>query len=144
MLCRGPFTVAYGGDLTDENDKSGYGELIDRFGRGWENGSPESIVEVFAADGVFIPDPFEPSLKGHDAIREYWKSVPLEQAEVSFRRGEIYVAGPWFATEFKCTFRRRRTGAWIVVRGSLFCETEDGVMKEMRMYWHRQSPNLVA
>jgi hypothetical protein len=55
----------------------------------------------------------------------------------AFRFGEVFVAGPWFATEFKCTFRRRRTGHKIVVRGALFCETSGDLLSEMRMYWDR-------
>src|SRR5216117_2226610 len=74
---------------------------------------------------------------GIDAIRDYWKDVPLNQAEVTFRSGELYEAGPWFATEFRCTYRRRRTGDWVDARGAMFCETKDGKVTEMRMYWHR-------
>jgi len=50
----------------------------------------------------------------------------------------VYVAGPWFATEFRCTYRRRRSGEWVDARGAIFCETKDGKITEMRMYWHRQ------
>src|SRR5881409_3415485 len=33
--------------------------------------------------------------------------------------------------------RPRRTGAWVDARGAMFCETKDGKITEMRMYWHR-------
>ena len=114
-----------------------YGELIEEFGRGWEQGGADEIADLFADDGVFKPGPFDSALNGRAAIVEYWKEVPLEQAEIVFRSGEIFAAGPWFATEFKCTFRRRRTGGKVDVRGALFCETIDGKIAEMRMYWHR-------
>ena len=68
---------------------------------------------------------------------EYWKDVPANQAEVSFRSGEIYVAGPWFATEFRCLYRRRRTGEHVDARGAIFCETKGDKVSDMRMYWHR-------
>src|SRR5207302_1824139 len=64
-------------------------------------------------------------------------SVPQNQADVTFKAGEVYVAGPWFATEFRCTYRRRRSGEWVDARGAIFCETKDGKISEMRMYWHR-------
>jgi ketosteroid isomerase-like protein len=86
---------------------------------------------------VFIPGPFEAPVRGREAIRVYWRDVPLEQAEIAFRHGEIFVAGPWFATEYKCTFRRRRTGEAVTVKGALFCETVEGRLSEMRMYWER-------
>jgi hypothetical protein len=58
---------------------------------------------------------------------------------VTFSSGEIFAAGPWFSTEFKCVFRRRRTGEWADARGAIFCETEGELISEMRMYWHRWS-----
>lgn len=114
-----------------------YSGLIERFGEAWEQGSPEAMTELFDEDAVFVPSPFDAPLRGKTAIAEYWKDVPLEQADISFRFGEIFAAGPWFATEYKCTFRRRRSGQAIDVRGALFCETKDGKITEMRMYWHR-------
>ena len=114
-----------------------YRELVDTLGRGWEKGEVETICSVFADDAVFIETPFSPPDSGIAAIRAYWRDIPLTQAEVTFKSGEIYVAGPWFATEFRCTFRRRRTGEQVDARGALFCETKDGKISEMRMYWHR-------
>jgi ketosteroid isomerase-like protein len=111
--------------------------LIAKFGQAWQQGKPELMAEVFAADAVFVPGPFEAPVRGRDAIRLYWRDVPLEQAEIAFRHGEIFLAGPWFATEYKCTFRRRRTGEAVTVKGSLFCETAEGRITEMRMYWER-------
>jgi len=114
-----------------------YRQLIDTFGKGWEQGDVDALAGVFTPDAVFIETPFSEPLAGVAAIRGYWKDVPLHQSEVSFRAGEIYAAGPWFATEFRCTYRRRRTGDKVDARGAVFCETKDGKISEMRMYWHR-------
>lgn len=114
-----------------------YRELIDTFGRGWERGDAELICSVFTPDAAFIETPFSQPDKGIAAIRAYWKDLPQHQAEVTFKSGEIYSAGPWFGTEFRATFRRRRTGEWVDARGAIFCETQDGKISEMRMYWHR-------
>lgn len=114
-----------------------YVELVEKFGKAWEVGKPDEIAELFTEDGVLCASPFEAPLRGRSAIVEYWKDIPREQAEIAFRFGEVFVAGPWFATEIKCTFRRRRTGKLMDVRGALFCETIAGKIAEMRMYWHR-------
>jgi ketosteroid isomerase-like protein len=121
----------------DTSPGARYSALLERFKTGWEKGNADRVVDLFTPDGVFVAAPFDPPAKGHDAIRAYWRDAPLEQAEVDFRFGEIFVAGPWFATEFKCTFRRRRTGHKVVVRGALFCETSGDLLSEMRMYWDR-------
>ena len=114
-----------------------YRQLLEAFGRGWQGGDVDAIVAVFSPDAVFLETPFSERSVGSDAIRAYWKDVPTNQAEVTFKSGEIYAAGPWFASEFRCTYRRRRTGEWVDARGAIFCETKDGKITEMRMYWHR-------
>jgi len=125
--------------MTQETPARGaeFDALIAKFGQAWQQGKPELMAEVFTDDAVFIPGPFEAPVRGREAIRVYWRDVPLEQAEIAFRHGEIFVAGPWFATEYKCTFRRRRTGEAVTVKGALFCETAEGRLSEMRMYWER-------
>lgn len=130
-------TVQSGEESAKAPTKQEYAALIETFGTAWEAGKHDEIVEVFADDGAFMPTPFDAPLRGREAIRGYWKNIPVEQAEVAFRFGEIFVAGPWFATEFRCTFRRRRTGERVDIRGALFCETAGGKITEMRMYWHR-------
>jgi len=94
-------------------------------------------MSVFAVEVVFVETPFSEPLRGIDAVRRYWADVPYHQSEVTFSSGEIYAAGPWFSTEFKCVFRRRRTGEWVEARGAIFCETGADRITEMRMYWHR-------
>jgi ketosteroid isomerase-like protein len=119
--------------------RAAYGALVKLFGDGWMAGQAEQMADVFTSNGVLVPGPFDAPVKGRSAIAEYWKDIPLDQAEISFRFGEIYVAGPWFATEFRCTFRRRRTGKFVDVKGAIFCETSEGKIAEMRMYWQRVS-----
>ena len=112
--------------------------LIDTFARGWAKGQLDLIVSVFNTDAVFIETPFSDPLQGSEAIRRYWSEVPANQSEISVSTGEVYLVGPWFATEFKAVFRRRRTGEWVEAKGAIFCESTDGRISEMRMYWHRR------
>jgi ketosteroid isomerase-like protein len=111
--------------------------LIDDLGQGWSKGNVDLLMSVFAADMVFVETPFSEPLRGAESVRRYWLEVPLHQSEVTFSSGEIYAAGPWFSTEFKCVFRRKRTGEWVDARGAIFCETDGSKITEMRMYWHR-------
>ena len=114
-------------------------QLIDTFTKGWSKGDVDTIVSVFADQAVFLETPFSPPQAGRDEIRRYWADVPYNQSEITATSGEIYVAGPWFSTEFKVVFRRRRTGEWVEARGAIFCETEGDKISEMRMYWQRST-----
>jgi len=113
-------------------------DLIDTFGKGWHKGNVDAMMSVFADQALFFESPFAGPLTGAQQIRGYWEDVPAHQAEVSFTSGEIFAAGPWFSTEFKVTYRRRRTGEWVEARGALFCETDGEKVTEMRMYWQRK------
>jgi ketosteroid isomerase-like protein len=114
-------------------------DLVDTFARGWSKAQVDTLLSAFAPDAIFIETPFADPLQGNEAIRKYWSDVPYHQAEITVATGEIYSAGPWFATEFKVVFRRRRTGEWVEARGALFCETKEARISEMRMYWHRRT-----
>jgi ketosteroid isomerase-like protein len=116
-----------------------YRRLIDTFARGWEKGDPEELLSVFSQDAVFLETPFGRPDRGLEALRAYWIDLPKHQAEVTFKTGEIFEAGPWFATEFQLRFRRRRTGDWVEAKGAIFCETKQDKINEMRMYWHRRN-----
>ncbi len=135
----GPAGCMLGGMASPEtSDTRALGRtLIDTFGEGWSRGRVDLLLSVYAPEAVFIETPFSEPLHGTEAIGRYWRDVPYHQSEISFSSGEIYAAGPWFATEFKCVFRRRRTGEWVEARGAIFCETVGDRISEMRMYWHR-------
>ncbi len=121
----------------EPNDPAALRSLVDTFGKGWAKQDLELLLSVFTADATFVETPFAGRHEGTEAIRAYWRDVPYHQSEGRFSSGEVFVAGPWFSTEFRFVFRRRRTGHWVDVRGALFCETEAGKISEMRMYWHR-------
>lgn len=124
-------------DPPEETAKLGR-RLIDTFGRGWERTDPQTLLSVFASDATLVETPFGAPLYGMTEIRGYWQDLSFHQSEVRFASGEIFVAGPWFATEFTVAFRRRRTGEQVEARGGMFCETRDGLISEMRLYWHRR------
>lgn len=112
--------------------------LLDEFASGWSKASVDRIMALFTEDAVFLEAPFAEPRRGWDAVRAYWLDVPYHQSEISVSTGEVHVAGPWFAAEFRAVFRRRRTGAWVEAKGAAFCETAGGKISEMRMYWHRR------
>jgi ketosteroid isomerase-like protein len=111
--------------------------LMDDFAQGWSQAKPDQVMSVFDDQATFVETPFAEPIKGQVAIRQWWADLPYHQAEIRVSTGEIFTAGPWFATEFRTVFRRRRTGEWVEARGAIFCETAGEKISEMRMYWHR-------
>ena len=112
-------------------------ELADQLAEGWSKGRVDLMVGVFAENPTFIETPFSTPIIGTEAIRQWASDIPYYQSEATFSTGEVFVAGPWFSTEFKLVFRRRTTGEWVDARGAMFAETDRGKITELRMYWHR-------
>ncbi|MBM4185687.1 MAG: nuclear transport factor 2 family protein [Gemmatimonadetes bacterium] len=114
-------------------------QLIDKFASGWAKPNLDLLLSVFAEGATFSETPFAEPYVGVDAVRRYWADVPYHQSEITVTTGEVFVVGPWFSTEFKSVFRRRRTGEWVEAKGAVFCETDGERITEMRMYWHRRT-----
>ena len=57
---------------------------LERYGRAWENGDAEAILELFSEDGSYRVTPFETPMVGHDAIRTYWLENPGTHIGVQF------------------------------------------------------------
>lgn len=112
-------------------------ELLDTFAKGWTKGRVDLMISVFHPQAIFLETPFSRPLQGVDAIRAWAADIPYHQSETAFTTGELFVAGPWFSSEFKLVFRRRKTGEWVEARGALFAETDRETITELRMYWHR-------
>lgn len=112
-------------------------EVLDTFARGWSKGRVDLMIDLFHPEAILLETPFTKPIQGTDAIRAWLADIPYHQSETAFSTGELFVAGPWFSSEFKLVFRRRKTGEWVDARGALFAETDGTLITELRMYWHR-------
>jgi hypothetical protein len=112
-------------------------EISDALAAGWTKGRVEDIAALFTDTAVLLETPFGAPVNGLEAIRKWAGDIPYYQSEATFTTGEVFVAGPWFSTEFKLVFRRRTTGDWVDARGAFFAETDGQKITELRMYWHR-------
>jgi hypothetical protein len=111
--------------------------LLETLAKGWSKGRVDLMVDLFHPEAILLETPFSKPLQGTDAIRGWLADIPYHQSETTFSTGEVFVAGPWFSSEFKLVFRRRKTGEWVDARGALFAETDGTLITELRMYWHR-------
>jgi ketosteroid isomerase-like protein len=114
-------------------------QLLDTFARGWSKGRVDLLIDLFHPQAILLEAPFSQPVQGHEAIRTWLADIPYHQSEIAFSTGELFVAGPWFSSEFKLVFRRRKTGEWVNARGALFAETDGEQITELRMYWHRHT-----
>lgn len=112
-------------------------ELLDSIASGWTRAKIDLLTSGFHEDIVFQETPFSSPISGIAAVRDWASDIPYQQSETRFTVGEAFLVGPWFSTEFRLVFRRRKTGEWVDARGALFAETDGNLVTELRMYWHR-------
>lgn len=112
-------------------------KLADTLAEGWSRARPDLIMSIFADEPTFIETPFSEPVVGFATLRNWFSDIPYQQSEPVFTVGEVFTVGPWFSTEFKLVFRRRKTGEMVEAKGALFAETDGARITELRMYWHR-------
>ena len=91
------------------------------------------MLELFAAEATYDPDPFAPSLEGANAIREHWNAVAAEQVKVDFDAERVWVSGRTVLASWHAAFTRSQTDARVRERGFSTIELDDeGAILRMR------------
>lgn len=100
-------------------------DVLARFKQAWEQRDPDRMLELFADEAEYRPDPFEPPLSGANAIRAYWNEVAAEQAHVDFDAERVWTVGQTVLASWHAAFTRRDTADRIRRRGFLVAELDD-------------------
>ena len=101
-------------------------DLLATFKQGWERRLPDTIVDLFDANGAeYRPDPFAEPLQGLNAIRALWNDLAATQANVEFDAERIWVSGNTVLASWHGAYTRRTSAERIRVRGFLTMELGD-------------------
>jgi ketosteroid isomerase-like protein len=91
------------------------------------------MLELYAAEAAYDPDPFAPSLEGANAIREHWNAVSAEQTKVDFDAERVWVSGRTVLACWHAAFTRMETSVRVRERGFSTMELSDeGSILRMR------------
>jgi limonene-1,2-epoxide hydrolase len=101
-------------------------DILARFKRARQKRDSDRMVELFADEAEYRPDPFLPALVGVNAIREHWNRVAAEQAHVDFDAERIWVVGTTVLSSWHCAFTTQASAERIRVRGFSTIELDDG------------------
>jgi len=83
------------------------------------------MVELFSAGAEYRYEPFEPSLIGANAIREYWNGIAADQVHVDFDVERVWVVGRTVLSHWHAAYTRGGTADRIRVRGFSTMEMDD-------------------
>jgi hypothetical protein len=108
-------------------------DLFARFKQAREQRDPEAMLELYADEATYEPDPFAPSLQGANAIREHWNDIVAQQVHVDIDAERIWVVGRTVLASWHAAFTRMATAVRVRVRGFSTMELDDeGSILRMR------------
>jgi ketosteroid isomerase-like protein len=109
--------------------------MLARFKRARERRDPDRMLELFAADAEYRPDPFEPPLSGELAIREHWNRIAADQVDVEFDAERVWVSGRTVLASWHAGYTQPSTGDRSRERGFSTIELDvAGLVSRMRAW----------
>ena len=110
-------------------------DLLDAFKRGWEEGRPGLIVDLFSEDADYRPAPFTESLIGVNAIRAHWNEIVKQQVHVDYEPEHIWVSGSAVLASWHAAYTRRRTAERVRAAGFMTFELDSDRRVERFRQW---------
>lgn len=110
-------------------------DALARYKRAWERRDPDAMLELFAAHAEARLDPFEPELKGANAIREHWNEVAAGQAHVEFDAERVWVMERTVLSSWHAAYTRRSSAERVRVRGFMTLELDDDKLVTRLRQW---------
>ena len=108
-------------------------DLFARLKQAREQRDPQAMLELYAAEATYDPDPFASPLEGSNAIREHWNAVAAEQVHVDFDAERVWVVSRTVLASWHAAYTHRATGVRSRVRGFSTLELDDaGSILRMR------------
>lgn len=121
-------------------DYAAAGDLLERYGRAWEQFDGDAWASVFTDDAEYHDDPFGTPIVGHNALRAYLLDAAESQRDVEFTVERHWVAGQTLLAAWHASFVRRDSGRTVRMAGFSAAEiADDGRIARLRE-WTRYGP----
>jgi|SRR5690625_2819075 len=108
---------------------------LEKYKQAWEERDPVAAGSLFTPDALYQEVPFDPPLPGAQGVQDYWARVTATQDDVTFRYGDILVAGDRIIVEWWTTLNDQGKGATFAGIFLLRLEAS-GLCSELIEYWH--------
>jgi len=119
--------------MTPEDFKS----WLERYGGAWSARDADAYVDLFSEDAAYAWTPFDPPLKGRQAIRDAMAQTLGGQEEPRFEARVIAITGNQGWAAWRAAFSRAKTGVRVRCEGVLMAQfAEDGRCSQFREWWH--------
>jgi hypothetical protein len=113
---------------------------LDRYGRAWVEGDPDTAGQLFAEDAAYYEEPFIKPMLGREAIRRYWTEGAQEgQTNITCEFSIIAVKEDTGYAHWRAAFTRIPANTHVDIDGILAAKFDEAKQcTEFREWWHRR------
>jgi ketosteroid isomerase-like protein len=119
-------------------DYPGAAALLDRFVRARESFDGDAWVDLFTEDAEYRPDPFEPPLVGHNALRAWLLEAAEVESQLELTIERHWAVGDTVLAATHGSYVRRTDRARVRFAAFLLAEVRDRRIARLRMWSHRR------
>ena len=116
------------------------GDLLEAYGRAWQDFDGDAWTGLFTKDAEYHEDPFRDPLVGHNALRAYLLDASATQRDVEFTVEQHWVSGSAVLAAWHATFMRRENGKLVRLAGFLTAEVAAGGKISRFREWTQYAP----
>lgn len=110
-----------------------------RLGQAWERADAEWAASLFDPEVSYQENPFDPPIRGFEAVKRYWLEGLATQREVKFTGEVLAVEGNVGVVHWRVEFTRVPGGQRVRLDGvSVGRFGAEGKPIEWREWWHRE------
>ena len=121
-------------------------EVMEKYGKAWENRDSSLILECFTKDGSYQESPLNKPYKGHKEIKRFWDNVVVKDTKnIKFKLGKCYVSkdGETGFAEWECKndHKWKKDGKWRKgdeMVGIMILEMEEDKISYLNEYWNTE------
>ncbi|RIH85499.1 nuclear transport factor 2 family protein [Calidithermus roseus] len=110
-----------------------------RLGQAWESADAELAASLFDPEVLYQENPFDPPIRGFEAVKRYWLEGLATQRDVKFEGEVLAVEGNVVVVNWRVEFTRVPGGERVRLDGvSVGRFSAEGRPLEWREWWHRE------
>ena len=117
-------------------DYAAAGELLEAYGRAWQDFDGDAWVAIFTEDAEYHGDPFGAPLVGHNALRAFLLESARTQRDVEFTVERHWVSGDTVLAAWHASWKGRDDGGLVRTAGFLTADVAaDGRIGRFHEWW---------
>lgn len=132
--------------MRDIVTKADVSKWLTGYKEAWEDQDADQVVALFTPEAEYVENPFEPTMRGHDAIRAYWlEGAVSAQSDIRFHSTLWTVEEGVALVHWQAELKRTKTGTALNLDGVFrltFTKPLGGaniLCEKLQEWWFRDS-----